>query len=285
MILEGLHEKGIFTEQYPFRLAISTEENFAYPLHWHNAVELVYVLEDECKVTVNTQEYRLFKQDIFLIAGGDVHGFSCCRQKGRRAFIQFDVSMLDGFQKLNAAKPYISSSRFISCRTDQALHHLLEQQIIRILQEYDHKEMLYPMALNARIFDIIVLLSRSFSQNRDIIHHKQATNKGRGMEKLDKAFQYIEDHYQEDISLMQVAKSAGFSEYHFSRIFKDITEKNFHTYLNEFRIKKSEKLLMDNHLSVIQAAHSVGFNSIATFNRVFKEIKGCTPAQYRKISV
>ena len=42
MILEGLHEKEIFTEDFPFRIALNTEINYHYPSHWHKAVELIY---------------------------------------------------------------------------------------------------------------------------------------------------------------------------------------------------------------------------------------------------
>jgi AraC-like DNA-binding protein len=49
---------------------------------------------------------------------------------------------------------------------------------------------------------------------------------------------FIEQNYQNEITLKQLADAAGFSEYHFSRVFKEITEKNIHQYLSEFRIKK-----------------------------------------------
>ncbi|MBZ4647267.1 MAG: hypothetical protein PWR27_2469 [Petroclostridium sp.] len=285
MIIEGLHEKGIFTEDYPFRLTINIEENFDYPFHWHNAVELVYVLENGYKVNVNSGEYHLNEKDILIIAGGDIHGFYTRNNKGRRVFIQFDISMLDGFGDMNAVKPFLSQTKKISFQDDKHLHHALEEQILRIIAEYEKKEFAYALNLNARIYDIIVILSRNLISKISSGNEGGTVKKVCGLEKLSKAFKYIEENYQNNITLKDVSKATGFSEYHFSRIFKEITEKNFHSYLTEFRIKKAEKLLMNTDTTVAQAAHATGFNSIATFNRTFKEIKGCTPTLYRKMCI
>jgi len=96
----------------------------------------------------------------------------------------------------------------------------------------------------------------------------------------EKAFEYIEENYKNQITLGDISTSVGFSKAHFSRTFKKITEKNFHNYLNEYRIKKVEELLLDNSITITQLAHTSGFNSIVTFNRIFKQIKGCSPTQY-----
>ena len=106
-----------------------------------------------------------------------------------------------------------------------------------------------------------------------------------GLEKINNAFVFIEKNYREEITLKDVSKAAGFSEYHFSRVFKEIMEKNFHCYLNEFRVKKAEKLLMKNDITITQVAYDSGFNSVVTFNRIFKVIKGCTPSIYKKILI
>lgn len=106
-----------------------------------------------------------------------------------------------------------------------------------------------------------------------------------GLEKVNKTFEYIETNYKSNISLSDIANAVGFSEYYFSRIFKELTEKSFRQYLNEFRIKKEENLLENRNISIAQAGFEAGFKSIATFNRIFKQIKGCTPQEYRKLRI
>lgn len=281
-VLEGLLEKDIFTESYPFRLLLNTWENFDWPMHWHHAVELVYPVENNYTATVNNHEYSLCERDILFIAGGDIHGFKTTNNKGNRFFIQFDISTLDVFGQIQNITPLLSSTRLISRQHDGDLHRNLEKQILELITEYDRKSLAYTLSLNARVFDILVLLSRNILNNvdfKDISNNKKFFT----LEKLNRAFQFIEENYQQDISLKAVSYAAGFSECHFSRIFKELTGHNFLNYLNERRIKKAIKLLTIHDLSIIEIAHHSGFNSIATFNRAFKKIKGCTPLEYKRI--
>ncbi|CUH94387.1 hypothetical protein P22_0453 [Propionispora sp. 2/2-37] len=281
-VLDGLQEKNIFTESYPFRLLLNTWENFDWPMHWHHAVELVYPVENNYTATVNNHEYRLSERDILFIAGGDIHGFKTTNNKGNRFFIQFDISTLDVFGQIQNFTPLLSSTRLISRQQDHELHRHLEKQILELINEYDRKSLAYTLSLNARVFDILVLLARS-SLNHVDFKNISSNKRFFTLEKLNLAFQFIEKNYQKDISLKDVSCAAGFSEYHFSRIFKELTGHNFLNYLNERRIKKAIKLLTIHDLSIIEVAHHSGFNSIATFNRTFKKIKGCTPLEYKRI--
>ena len=285
MILEGLHEKEIFSENYSFRLVVNTSLDFHYPLHWHNAVELVYNLESCCKVNVGGIEYLLDGRDVLVIPSGEIHDIHTLSSSGKRFFIQFDVSMLDGFGGISNVRPFLSRTEKISCHSDGCLHSALEKCIMMIIEEYEKKEFAYTLSLNARVYDIIVLLSRNMISKTGMESFTGSSKKVSGLEKINNAYKYIEENYQHDMTLKDVSKAVGFSEYHFSRIFKEITGKNFHSYLNEFRIKKAERLLMNSSLPVSLVALEVGFNSFATFNRIFKNIKGCAPTFFKKAGV
>lgn len=280
MILEGLHEKQIFEGDSQLRIASNYNENFSYPLHWHNATELVYSYEGECIVNVNKIQYQLNEKDILFISAGDIHDFNVYKNKGMKFFIQFDLSILNSLSKFNAAKSLLSKTIIIKAQEDKELHREIEYHLLKIISEYEKKAFAYDLFLSARILDIAVLLFRSLPVNKEAAY---VTNRTHGLSRLDKAFEYIETNYRNDISLGDVANSAGFSEYHFSRIFKEATEKNFHSFLNEYRIKKAENLLADPDTTITQVAHLSGFNSIVTFNRIFRKLKGCSPTEYIKI--
>lgn len=278
MILEGLREKEIFTGSTPFRIATNTEENYEYPFHWHNAVEIIYAAKDGCTVNANNKEYVLMEKDILIIAAGEIHNFHICNNKGLRYFIQFDCTKLFGFSDTTFYKAYQYQTEKITSMDNKTVHEALEEQINKVIYEYNNISFGSELFFNARFLDITLILSRNLMKNNNAITY---SNKSYELSKLDKAFQYIEENYQKQISLVDVAKAAGFSEYHFSRVFKKVTEKNFHSYLNEYRIKKAEKLLFDE-LTIAEVAYASGFNSIVTFNRTFKQIKGCSPSEYIK---
>jgi AraC-like DNA-binding protein len=282
MIIEGFHEKGIFTENYPFRLVYNTEDSYDYPLHWHNAIELLYVMENTCNADVSGIHYSLNEKDILFIAGGDIHTFNIRNAKGKRVFIQFDISRLGGFGDIHMLKSCFTRTRLIST-IDSQLHKDLEEQILKLIEKYTTRDATFPFILNARIYDILAILYQKFLSKFNTESQQMSSSKTFGLERLNKALKYIEDNYQKDISLKEVSKVAGFSEYHFSRLFKNITETNFHDFVNEFRIRKAENLLATRDMSITQAALAAGFSSTSTFNRLFKELKGCAPSEYRKI--
>lgn len=103
------------------------------------------------------------------------------------------------------------------------------------------------------------------------------------MMKFNAVYDYINEHLCEDLTLEMVADVAGFSKYHFSRIFKEHSGYNYYDYLSFQRIKSAETLLLNKNLTIIEVALHSGFSSLTTFNRTFKKIKGCTPTEYRKL--
>ncbi len=76
---------------------------------------------------------------------------------------------------------------------------------------------------------------------------------------------------------------AGFSKYHFTRLFKNFTGTSFYKYLNKKRIEHAEKLLVDPELSITEVALQSGFSSLSAFIRMFKLIKDCTPTEFRNL--
>ena len=85
------------------------------------------------------------------------------------------------------------------------------------------------------------------------------------------------------LKLEHLASMAGFSQYHFSRLFTEYTGHSFCDYVNLRRIKSTESLLSNDNLSITEIAMLSGFSSIATFNRLFKKFKGCSPSEFRNL--
>ncbi|MAU16425.1 MAG: AraC family transcriptional regulator [Muricauda sp.] len=100
--------------------------------------------------------------------------------------------------------------------------------------------------------------------------------------RMGKVYDYAMEHYQESITLDEIAEKANMSKNAFCRYFKKRTNKTFFQFLIEIRIENACKLLLKNpELSIATIAEQCGFNNIANFNRKFKAFKHCTPTQYR----
>ncbi len=100
---------------------------------------------------------------------------------------------------------------------------------------------------------------------------------------MNSALTYINEHYQEELSLEDVASFAGFSRYYFSRLFKQFCGMSFPEYLAQKRLKAAVSMLVSTGMPMQEIAAASGFGSVATFNRAFRKSKNCTPSQFRAI--
>ncbi|NQX58075.1 helix-turn-helix domain-containing protein [Paenibacillus qinlingensis] len=93
---------------------------------------------------------------------------------------------------------------------------------------------------------------------------------------------YIQEHLSEEIYLDILAEKLKMSSGYLSSYFKAKTGKNIVDYINETRIAKATDLLADSRIKIHDAAKSVGYQNITSFNRMFKKYTGVTPSEYRK---
>jgi AraC-like DNA-binding protein len=100
-------------------------------------------------------------------------------------------------------------------------------------------------------------------------------------ERLNRVYEYIMNHFQDDISLVQVASVANMSPTAFSRYFKNRTRKSFSEFLSGLKIGYACKLLMKEEMTVTQVCYESGFQNLSNFNQQFKSVTKLTPKQYQ----
>ncbi|WP_378107390.1 response regulator [Cohnella cellulosilytica] len=98
---------------------------------------------------------------------------------------------------------------------------------------------------------------------------------------LRQTIRYIEEHYQEDISLQEVAGSIPMSESNYSRLFKKQTGVSFVEYLTQLRMEKAKELLLRPDEKVYEIALAVGYQDSRYFSQIFRKYTGDTPSEYR----
>lgn len=281
--MEALLEKNILESEFPFRLFIN-EGKFSFPHHWHDEIEIVYSMEGLTKVGVNNMIYELYPESILLIGSGDVHYYLPLPEDGKKVIIQFNLSIFDSSGSTISDKRFIrclfDRSKKMSSQWDEKTHKEICRQIREVITEYAEKKQGYKLALKARLFDLVVILLRyvpmeDYSTEEETKHREK-------LKRLEAVFQYVENNYTTQITLDEVAAKAGFSLYHFTRFFKENTGLTFGQFLNNYRITKAEWHLINKEGSITEIAYKAGFNSLKTFNRIFKQIKGCSPSDYLK---
>ena len=99
---------------------------------------------------------------------------------------------------------------------------------------------------------------------------------------VNKAIEYINEHYNENLTLQKVAEIVGISSGYLSTLFNQELKCGFADYLNKIRVDKACIYLGQNYFKSYEVAYKVGFNDEKYFSKVFKKFIGKSPSEYRK---
>lgn len=98
---------------------------------------------------------------------------------------------------------------------------------------------------------------------------------------LHRIFTFVEDNYNQNCSLTNLADATTYHPVYLSRYFKQCTGLSFTDHVNRYRVSEASYLLKNNSKKMIDIAFSCGFNSLRSFNRSFKAVTGLTPSEYK----
>ncbi len=283
-VIAGTHEKTHLSEDGSSAFLWINMEPGIFPLHWHSTVEIIMPVHNSFTVTVNKTTYHLKENDILIIPPGELHELTPT-EDGSRFVLLFDLSALNKFKGFTRLFSLFSPSSLITPETMPDIYRTERELLKQVAMEYADGGDLAEPSILALLIQFFVLLARN---NEDSIPASlpamQPNKQKEYIEKFNIVFDYIEQHYMEDITLEEVAAQIGFSKFHFSRLFRQFTDTAFYDYLCARRIKTAEALLLDPNLSITEIALQSGFASISTFNRVFKKFKECTPTEFKEFN-
>ena len=128
-------------------------------------------------------------------------------------------------------------------------------------------------------------LSDRFVQIMELyIKYLSANVVSKGDHLINKALEYLEDHYHENPSLEQVASSLYISANYFSSLFSSKMGVSFRTYLLNRKMSEAKRLLQETDEKILDIAYRLGYEDISHFNRAFRNSVGCSPSHFRRIS-
>lgn len=133
------------------------------------------------------------------------------------------------------------------------------------------------VALMIRLLDVLAQSESSTVLSSP--YYNTVENSGEA-KKINKVFDYIFQHFKDDIVLQDVADLIPMSSAAFCRFFKRNTNRTLIDFVKEVRIGHSAKLLLEGHHNVAEACYNSGYNNISNFNKHFKEIKGLSPRDF-----
>lgn len=274
------------TDAFPFRTACSDIRYYPcrqFPWHWHEDIELLYVTAGKLLVKLPDQQIILSEGDVIFIPSNILHA----------------TSTVDDFPGVH--KEYIFSPLFLG----GSWNSVLMQKYILPLINNDSNYLIVKQgdSQNARLQELLTEiqdLAKDEAENYEFLIHqlleaawmlllgtakqtaKPAPMNRSNQDRLYKMLEYIQNHYNEPITLEDIANTAQISTRECNRCFKNMIHVTTMDYLLEYRITQACTELTGSHTSITEIGYNCGFSSASYFTKRFREQTGMTPKEYRK---
>ena len=269
-------EKNLTYEKMPFNVSFPfttwNSDNAAFPPHWHNFFEMLYVNKGGLSVSMDDSVYEAGCGDIIMINPGIIHGYFDTKPKTSVLGLQFSVAFFDEsfieLRNIIFQNPVIDKGKMLD-----TLYSYICRLMQEISREYHKKTIGYQLAIKSKLNELMLLILREMPK----IERKIPSSKSRHI------YYFILKNYDDpDLDLEKVANALNFNKYYFSHLFKKYMGYTFHSYLTYIRVNYAKRFLIETKMPIIDVAFRTGFNSLQTFNRVFKSLTGYAPGNYRR---
>lgn len=272
-------------EQFPFLVSyqkLSEYESGSFMWHWHPEIEITYVQKGTMCYKVNHMVYHLKEGDIVFNNSGALHSGTMENQKDCAYIpVTFDSRLIYGFfqSTVNSkyVDPVIQDSMLPAICIDQSepWHKPFREYLLRIIDLDEKKPDFYEL-------DITICLQSMWRLLLEHITYEPQASRENSLEydRIKKILSYIEENYQNKITLNDIAGHIHLCESECTRLFKRHMNTTLFAFLQEYRIERSlEFLQADQPVSAV--ADKAGFSDPNYYSKVFAKIKGCSPREYR----
>ncbi len=275
--LNGIFETINYKQSTSIKL-YDNDEYEDYPAHWHTNPEIIMPTENIYTVECYNQIITLREGDIVLICPGCIHTLYA-PEKGRRIIFQADINPLRFMKEIETLVTIISPLIVITPEDFPSIYDKVKSLLLKIKNEYLSSSTSFSeVSIYSKTLEIITLIGRSRAAAGMETPSPDAPRKQEEyIEKFIEICNYISAHCSDELNLEAVASMSGFSKFYFSRLFKQFTNVSFYKYVNQKRIEKAAEMLTEPNISITNVALSCGFESLSSFIRMFKIVKGLYP--------
>lgn len=230
--------------------------------NWHENIELIYCIEGEGWVVINSNSIEIKEQSVLVINSGDIHYFMPSTVRIRYYCLIINAAFLKEFG-MDVEKIFFGEEV-----TDAQGITFFQ----KIVAEMEKEQPFYKAVVKGEIVSYMAYLCRNYMREK--------SNAGNNSQ-IKRGLIYIREHFTEDLSVEQIAFQAGFSRYYFSRQFKNVMGMTVMKYVEFLRCRHAKELL-ESGTSVSKAALDCGFADLSYFTKVFKGQYGVLPSKVRR---
>lgn len=278
--MHPLHERRSYESGLP--LYATRVRDLEFLAHWHPDVELLYVCAGSISATIN-QETRLLGEGSLIACGSrDIHYYERSGGGSETILVIFKSELIDHAPLWPASGRL--AGHFAVPSDHPGLAAAARRAMNAIVEEMKARKRAFESVARGCILELCGLAEREFGLEPEIGMEARPAAEGGfpALERMQRAIDYIYDRSAYPISLADAAEAASLSPTYFSRVFSKTVGADFRAFLNGIRIERAEELMASGPARLADIALECGFESVRTFNRAYKTLRGRTPSSERK---
>jgi len=275
------------TGEFPYLCRQHTLPNFGTNWHYHPELEFHYIIRGEGVRFIGDNISNFDSGELLLIGENLPHMWRCNQEyflgnpdvTAESIVVQFlsDFMGKDFMAKREAASIHLLFDR---AKNGFVIRGKVKKQIVELMRNAIQADGLDQLLLIINMIRLLInsndLTPISTKWTNDHVNLEET-------QRINRVYNYILTNYTEEISLKEIAAVAHLTVTSFCRYFKIMTKKTFKDFLIEVRINHAKRMLIEKKQSTTEAiCFSCGFNNRSNFFKHFKEIVGCTPAEYQR---
>ncbi len=252
--------------------------------HWHRDLELMYIISGSVCAQCNDQSVVLQQGDGVFVNSRALHSYQVVGDEPCHAcYFIFHPDFVSGGAGTIFHQKYIQpliSDHTFPC---QFLYGAVEKDKEILARIYRAFQSAKESAAGYE-YDVRYEMSKALLQLLTEYMPLAYRNKKQPpqMERLQEMLDFLHWHFNEDISLGQIAESAGVSNREAQRCFRYVLGMSPMEYLHHYRLQVAEELLITSSDSILEVGLSCGFGNASHFIKSFRKYRGCTPRVFRQ---
>ena len=239
------------------RLSRGINQNFNFPLHFHESFEFIYVVEGVLHVGINGFDFDVKSGEGAFILPNQPHEFST-PEYSRSWLAIFSADHLPELKNAPDSK--------------MIFHPVIKPDDCGLFERFAEAKS-NPFKLRSLIYSLAALYSEGESAPELSV---------KDGELVCRVVEYIDEHYKENLTLLQMSKDLGYSYRYMSGIVNRFFKRPLPQVVNTYRVNYACELISKTSDEITDIALRCGFGSIRNFNRSFKEVMGISPHEYRE---
>lgn len=242
--------------------------------HFHQNLEIIYVLDGNVEVQIESEKYELAKGEFLLVNANKRHSLRETKGELLLACFRINFTVLAEYLGTNQILFWCNSGA-----DKNEAYEQLKRVLDRILNRFYDKENEGALYLNSIYYEALYLLTSYFRIKADDSRLKES-----GAPDNSRVFEiqnYVQANYQKQISLNDLAKKLYLSNAYLSKYIKKRFGLSFLEYVNNIRLFHAVDELLYSEKKITRIALDNGFPTTASFNKAFRDVYNMTPSAYR----